>query len=428
LPLPSKTLTPRRTAGAASFFATLLLILVAAIGLLEAFLGLFILRAGVLGLDLQTSLSKFIYSATVDMVWQFIAGASVFVVAFQITWANLGDSATPPQLRRINRFRIGAIALGAVSINAWLLFVTVYRGNGPGQVVVSALVAGVLYFAIDAATVVTRVDRRNALEMAQRKAGRIYIVDSLAVERNQVTRSRDKEPKDPVRVLIGCIFSLVIWWILIVLLGLSVLIISDHGAIAEAILAYLPQSAPLLLVLASELSLFCFASLELLRVARRGNAAKLWCLIGAGAVLLLFAGLLGAMFVSFLNVVGSVGSTAIMIATLAIAAGLPLTAAVFPSVGSKRWWTPRGSIRIGRTALARLGLEYRQRQLTYLWEIFGEADRVPVTTDLPAQENKIVISINISLPIRNNHATWKASSARQGNHPMPAGRKSRRRL
>jgi hypothetical protein len=195
-------------------------------------------------------------------------------------------------------------------------------------------------------------------------------------------------------MLAASIVALLTWWVLLVLIGIAVVSVSVGGADLESVLSYWAGSAVEVLALSFLLSFFCFFSLELLRIARRSRPVKRRYVAGAFGGLVAFIWFVSAMFVSVVGVGTSIGSAVLTIATIAVPAALPLTAAILPAIGSKHWWTPRGSVRVGRTALARLGLEYRQRRLTGLREMFGKAEPLPVATET----QKIEITLNLRLP------------------------------
>lgn len=365
------------------------------------------------GEGLGAVVSGLVESTTSATVWGFLAVAGAFVIALQVSWTSLSDStdarrgrhpgtsARPDlrpgdrpgdgfdarlddRLRRIGRFRWAALLAGACTLNAWVLALAALAGEPAVQVLTSLGMAGVVFFAVDAATVVLRFDTRAQLVPVQRRALRVY---AALPARDRRSVRRHPRMSAAAGALLG------IAWIAVI----DVLLIATFVALvgagepqagparAEALRAGASSAALEIALTGALLVPFAIGAVALAQGSRSSTsrwAMRARRLAAVGSVLLLAP---AAGFTVWLVVVlhragMPLGQALLLGAVFAAPTAIPLSALLLPSRASSWRLGPRASARLVVHGLRRADLESRRRRIRLLEAAFEQ----PSTADQPS--------------------------------------------
>jgi hypothetical protein len=363
------------------------------------FAGAIVLGA-VRGESPATVVTDLLESTTSPAVWGFLAVAGAFVIALQVSWTSLSDGSggsTPghhlvsparldDRLRRIARFRWAALLAGAFTVNAWLLALLALTEEPAVQLLTSLGMAGVVFFAVDAATVVLRFDTRPQLVPAQRRAVTAYA--------GLPARDRRAVRRHP-RAATAAGAALGLAWIAaveVILIAAFVAVVGTSEPQADAArLAALRSgafAAALEIALTGTLLVaFAIAAVALARASRASTsrwAAPARPLAAVGSILLLapVVGFTVWLVVVLVRAGMPIDQALLLGAAFAAPSTIPVSALLVPGRPSRFRIGPRAAARLVVHGLQRAELESRLRRIHLLDAAFDG----PTTPDHPAAQ------------------------------------------
>ncbi|MCS5723212.1 hypothetical protein N1028_04305 [Herbiconiux sp. CPCC 203407] len=401
------------------------------------FAGAIVLGA-VRGESPATVVTDLLESTTAATVWGFLAVAGAFVIALQVSWTSLSDGTggSPPghhpvstarlddRLRRVARFRWAALLAGAFTLNAWLLALLALTAEPAVQLLTSLGMAGVVFFAVDAATVVLRFDTRPQLIPAQRRAVTAYA--GLPARDRRALR-RHPRAATAAGVALGIAWIAVIEAILIA--SFVALVGASEPQAEPARLRALSTGAP---AAALEIALtgallvaFAIAAVALARASRASTSrwsapARPLAVVGSVLLLAPAVGFTVWLVVVLVRAGMPIAQALLLGAIFASPSAIPVSALLAPGRASRFRIGPRAAARLVIHGLQRAELESRLRRIRLLEAVFDAptasaqsaaepAAQPPVTS--PPPPPSAARSFTFTLVIGREH------TARRPGHP-----------
>lgn len=300
--------------------------------------------------------------------WGFVSVLAALTIAAQVSASGNQQQGGLRAMRRGPRFTYLAAATGGVALIGWIVLALRFRVSEPGPLALLTIaLAGIVFFAADAATVVLSADMRDRIEdkrnLRLRWAGRIL---GPELYKSKLAGS----------ALVACVTSLLGWCGVIALIATATVAIGassdgENYPLSEWTAAFFQFWLVLVIVAA-----FTIPLLIVLVFALRYGGRKYRRLIRIGAFLAVLA--FAALPYSLVD--GGIREGrpyAALDATFAASVLAVMLFVVSPAIRvtlrSLRWWTPRGAVRLGAASVLRLLDLIDRRRVDLLDKSFAEA-------------------------------------------------------
>ncbi|WP_157498459.1 hypothetical protein [Leifsonia sp. Leaf336] len=293
--------------------------------------------------------------STIDLsdAWGFLTVLSALTIAAQVSASSNHQQRDSFARRRAPRFNNLAAATGAVAIVGWIFLFARFQGTEPGALaLITVSTAGIVFFAADAATMIVRADQRDSLEIRQWRRLRW----NVPVVRRELKRA----VKFPAGYLLGCVLIAALWSAAITLAYAGAIVIAEPTQTAKSTPGSVLSQLLAIWLFVGTIAAIAITLTVLIAALRLGKISKP-NLAGTRVLVVLIGLLLCSVPVAVAIQPNSSGLPPLVIIS---AVALPIVVtlgALSPLValrrGSKAFWTPRGSLRVGYAAIVGIQLQ-----------------------------------------------------------------------